>query len=185
MCTVNIFSLLLVLLLSEGLISAQEDGAVLRRNLKLQGIKINLQQGRIVNGEETARNSWPWQISLATAWFPESPNDIYHTCGGVFLNSNWVLTAAHCIEIPGRRLRDQRGDYMGHPRARAGSSDRRPTSAACFKCGRRGHFARDCRCRPLLSPLPPRGPPSPPPAAELQQPRASRHKSDTRQMNRF
>ncbi|CAN0420137.1 unnamed protein product [Lampetra fluviatilis] len=93
-----------------------------------------------------------------------------------------VLAAAVPHGIPGRRLRDQRGDYAGRPRAGAGSSDRRPTTAACFKCGRRGHFARDCRCRPLLSPLPPRGPPSPPPAAELQQPRASRHKSDTRQV---
>uniref|UniRef100_S4RVZ1 pancreatic elastase II n=1 Tax=Petromyzon marinus TaxID=7757 RepID=S4RVZ1_PETMA len=80
-----------------GFISAQEDGAALLRNLKLQGIKINLQQARIVNGEDAVPNSWPWQISLATAWFPESPNDIYHTCGGVLLNSDWVLTAAHCI----------------------------------------------------------------------------------------
>ncbi|CAM9381358.1 unnamed protein product [Lampetra planeri] len=93
-----------------------------------------------------------------------------------------MLAAAVPHRVPGRRLRDQRGDYAGRQRAGAGSSDRRPTTAACFKCGRRGHFARDCRCRPLLSPLPPRGPPSPPPAAELQQPRASRHKSDTRQV---
>ncbi|XP_078476339.1 elastase-1-like [Lampetra planeri] len=78
-------------------ISAQEDGAALRRNLKRRGIKINLQQGRIVNGEEAAPNSWPWQISLATAWNPQSPDVIDHTCGGVLLNSDWVLTAAHCI----------------------------------------------------------------------------------------
>ncbi|CAN0301366.1 unnamed protein product [Lampetra planeri] len=93
-----------------------------------------------------------------------------------------MLAAAVSHESPGRRLRDQRGNYMGRPRARAGSSDRRPTSVACFKCGRRGHFARGCRCRPLLSPPPTRGPPSPPPAAEPQQPRASRHTSDTRQV---
>ncbi|XP_078476346.1 elastase-1-like [Lampetra planeri] len=98
MCTVNILSLLLVLLLSEGFISAQEDGAALRRNLKLQGIKINLQQGRIVNGDEAAPNSWPWQISIATAFHPERPDALYHTCGGVLLNSDWVLTAAHCID---------------------------------------------------------------------------------------
>ncbi|XP_078468275.1 uncharacterized protein LOC144731181 [Lampetra planeri] len=85
-----------------------------------------------------------------------------------------MLAAAVPHRVPGRRLRDQRGDYAGRPRAGAGSSDRRPTTAACFKCGRRGHFACDCRCRPLLSPLPPRGPPSPPPAAELQQPRMNR-----------
>ncbi|XP_061438032.1 chymotrypsin-like elastase family member 2A [Lethenteron reissneri] len=97
MCTVKILSLLLVLLLSEGFISAQEDGTALRHNLKLQGIKINLQQGRIVNGDEAAPNSWPWQISLATAWHPERPDVLDHTCGGVLLNSDWVLTAAHCI----------------------------------------------------------------------------------------
>ncbi|XP_061407638.1 uncharacterized protein LOC133342501 [Lethenteron reissneri] len=84
-----------------------------------------------------------------------------------------MLAAAVPHRVPGRRLRDQRGDYTGRPRARAGSSDRRPTSAACFKCGRRGHFARDCRCRPLLSPAPPRGPLSPLPVVELQQPRGT------------
>ncbi|XP_075911209.1 chymotrypsin-like elastase family member 3A [Petromyzon marinus] len=64
MRTVNILSLLLVLLLSKGFISAQEDGAALLRNLKLQGIKINLQQARIVNGEDAVPNSWPWQCHI-------------------------------------------------------------------------------------------------------------------------
>ncbi|CAM9659330.1 unnamed protein product [Lampetra fluviatilis] len=53
-----------------------------------------------------------------------------------------MLAAAVPRRIPGRLLRDQRGDYTGRPRARAGSSDRRPTSAACFKCGRPGHFTQ-------------------------------------------
>ncbi|CAM9804349.1 unnamed protein product [Lampetra planeri] len=45
-----------------------------------------------------------------------------------------MLAAAVPHGIPGRRLRDQRGDYASRPRAGAGSSDRRPTTAACFKC---------------------------------------------------
>ncbi|XP_068117752.1 chymotrypsinogen B-like [Hyperolius riggenbachi] len=44
---------------------------------------------RIVNGEEAIPGSWPWQVSLQdrTGW---------HYCGGSLINSNWVVTAAHC-----------------------------------------------------------------------------------------
>ncbi|CAM9897266.1 unnamed protein product [Lampetra fluviatilis] len=45
-----------------------------------------------------------------------------------------------------RRPRDQR-DGAGRPRAGTGAADRREATATCFKCGRRGHFTRDCRCR--------------------------------------
>uniref|UniRef100_A0A8C5NZ78 Peptidase S1 domain-containing protein n=2 Tax=Jaculus jaculus TaxID=51337 RepID=A0A8C5NZ78_JACJA len=45
-------------------------------------------QSRIVGGYECAKNSQPWQVA------------IYHysrfQCGGVLVNPQWVLTAAHC-----------------------------------------------------------------------------------------
>ncbi|KAM5131916.1 chymotrypsin-like elastase family member 2A [Mantella aurantiaca] len=49
---------------------------------------------RVVNGEEVAPHSWPWQVSLQYIY---TDGYWYHTCGGSLLNENWVLTAAHCI----------------------------------------------------------------------------------------
>ena len=44
----------------------------------------------IINGQWAARGAWPWQIMLKL-------NGGF-ICGGVVLNSRWILTAAHCVE---------------------------------------------------------------------------------------
>ncbi|KAM4606931.1 chymotrypsin-like elastase family member 2A [Discoglossus pictus] len=48
---------------------------------------------RVVNGQEAAPNSWPWQVSLQYIY----NGYWYHTCGGTLIAPNWVLTAGHCI----------------------------------------------------------------------------------------
>merc|ERR1712226_860996 len=45
----------------------------------------------IVGGQDATRGQWPWQVSLRNA-------ANRHFCGGVIINSNWVLTAAHCVD---------------------------------------------------------------------------------------
>ncbi|GFY39869.1 chymotrypsin-like elastase family member 2A [Trichonephila inaurata madagascariensis] len=50
---------------------------------------------RIVGGEEAIPHSWPWQVSLQQFYI--EPNS--HSCGGSLINSQWVVTAAHCFKF--------------------------------------------------------------------------------------
>ncbi|XP_047115141.1 trypsin-3-like [Schistocerca piceifrons] len=53
---------------------------------------MSVLQGRIVNGVEAAPGEFPHQVSLRA--------NGYHQCGASILNQYWVVTAAHCVEVP-------------------------------------------------------------------------------------
>nr|XP_020851132.1 testisin-like [Phascolarctos cinereus] len=46
--------------------------------------------GRITGGEDSSITRWPWQASL------HYKN--HHICGGSLIHSDWVMTAAHCLQ---------------------------------------------------------------------------------------
>uniref|UniRef100_A0A3P8T9H1 pancreatic elastase II n=1 Tax=Amphiprion percula TaxID=161767 RepID=A0A3P8T9H1_AMPPE len=48
---------------------------------------------RVVAGEDVRPHSWPWQVSLQS----DSSGRWSHVCGGTLISSEWVLSAAHCI----------------------------------------------------------------------------------------
>ncbi|XP_061225493.1 chymotrypsin-C-like [Neopsephotus bourkii] len=58
-----------------------------------QAAVASLHRPRVVGGEDAVPHSWPWQISLQYI----QNGKWYHTCGGTLIETNWVLTAAHCI----------------------------------------------------------------------------------------
>ena len=48
-------------------------------------------KARILYGEEADINEYPWQISM---WIDQS-----HFCGGTLVTDQWVVTAAHCVDL--------------------------------------------------------------------------------------
>ncbi|KXJ14723.1 Plasminogen [Exaiptasia diaphana] len=48
---------------------------------------------RIVNGANADAHEWPWQVSLQ-----QDSSGSSHFCGGSIIATEWVLTAAHCVE---------------------------------------------------------------------------------------
>lgn len=51
---------------------------------------------RIINGQTAVVNSWPWQVSLRRLYSNGSITT--HICGGSLLYTNYVITAAHCVD---------------------------------------------------------------------------------------
>ncbi|XP_044193953.1 hyaluronan-binding protein 2-like isoform X2 [Thunnus albacares] len=52
---------------------------------------------RIFGGKKSLPGAHPWQVSLQTRTM-QSTGPFNHICGGILLESCWVLTAAHCIK---------------------------------------------------------------------------------------
>ncbi len=48
-----------------------------------------VQQSRIIAGENATRGAWPWQILM----FLNGQT----LCGGSLVSPKWVVTAAHCV----------------------------------------------------------------------------------------
>ena len=58
---------------------------------------------RIINGYDADPNSWPWIASMRLYMGDGSLS--IHICSGTLINSDYVLTAAHCLLMhPGRQF---------------------------------------------------------------------------------
>jgi len=55
-------------------------------------------ENRIVGGDDTAKNEYPWQVGLLGSSWPGTP-----FCGGTLISDKDVLTAAHCTVGGGAR----------------------------------------------------------------------------------
>merc|ERR1711962_1651659 len=55
-------------------------------------------ENRIVGGDDTAKNEYPWQVGLRSSSSPGTP-----FCGGTLISDKDVLTAAHCTVSGGAR----------------------------------------------------------------------------------
>lgn len=55
---------------------------------------------RIVGGEQTPISDIPWQVSIQLVQLKRKRvgEDLKHFCGGSIINSNWIITAAHCFD---------------------------------------------------------------------------------------
>jgi secreted trypsin-like serine protease len=53
---------------------------------------VSLANEKVVGGKPTTIKDHPWQISLRSSGGS-------HICGGSFIKPNWIITAAHCVNV--------------------------------------------------------------------------------------
>ena len=52
---------------------------------------------RIIGGVETSTADYPFLVSVQTA--TKGSSDFLHICGGSIYNENFIITAAHCVQV--------------------------------------------------------------------------------------
>ncbi|XP_035695563.1 trypsin-2-like [Branchiostoma floridae] len=65
---------------------------------------------RIVGGNTAQQGSWPWQ-ALVIGWGSTPGTGTYYLCGGTLVDSEWVVTAAHCIVDQTRTIEVTLGEH--------------------------------------------------------------------------
>ncbi|XP_071528878.1 chymotrypsin-like elastase family member 2A isoform X2 [Panulirus ornatus] len=71
---------------------------------------------RIINGQVTKPNEYPWQVWVVTFW----SDGRAASCGGSIISNRWVMTAAHCLSRS-VRIRSIRVTVGAHDRLNPGS----------------------------------------------------------------
>lgn len=86
MNTRKAFFLLTFLLVSSSISAGNRADDALNINPPNCG-KRPLDSNKLVSGTQTKTGDWAWQVLISTGSF---------ICGGSLINSEWVVTAAHC-----------------------------------------------------------------------------------------
>lgn len=63
--------------------------------LKAQQVADGSEPTRILGGDVAGEGAWPWQVGLVSTDAASVFEGQF--CGGSFITSTWVLTAAHCV----------------------------------------------------------------------------------------